>query len=97
MTANEKFWFPAKRYGWGWGLPSSWQGREVFVTYFVVFIGVNEGGASPDDGQQLPVPAIRCTYMAYHDGAMLLSGGLLFPSKISSHLCTAVLSGSPAI
>lgn len=23
------YWFPAKRYGWGWGLPSSWQGWVV--------------------------------------------------------------------
>jgi len=28
-----KYWFPAKRYGWGWGLPSTWQGWVVFVTY----------------------------------------------------------------
>ncbi|MDC6178149.1 hypothetical protein C2I33_02465 [Ralstonia solanacearum] len=27
-------WFPAKRYGWGWGLPTCWQGWAVFATYF---------------------------------------------------------------
>ena len=21
-----RYWFPAKRYGWGWGPPSTWQG-----------------------------------------------------------------------
>ncbi|WP_419531981.1 hypothetical protein [Haloferula sp.] len=31
-----KYWFPAKRYGWGWGLPSAWQGWVVML----VFIGV---------------------------------------------------------
>jgi hypothetical protein len=35
MTSNEKqYWFPAKRYGWGWGFPTMWQGWAVFITYF---------------------------------------------------------------
>jgi uncharacterized membrane protein HdeD (DUF308 family) len=29
----QKYWFPAKRYGWGWGLPSSWQGWVVFAAF----------------------------------------------------------------
>ena len=28
-----KYWFPAKRYGWGWGLPTCWQGALVLVVY----------------------------------------------------------------
>ncbi|MBV9863296.1 MAG: hypothetical protein JO267_14245 [Alphaproteobacteria bacterium] len=28
-----KYWFPAKRYGWGWGLPVAWQGWLVLVAY----------------------------------------------------------------
>lgn len=28
------FWFPAKRYGWGWGLPVRWQGWVIFLLYF---------------------------------------------------------------
>ncbi len=27
------YWFPAKRYGWGWGLPVTWQGWAVLVAY----------------------------------------------------------------
>jgi len=27
------YWFPAKRYGWGWGLPSSWQGWVVLAAF----------------------------------------------------------------
>lgn len=27
------FWFPVKRYGWGWGLPVRWQGWLVFAAY----------------------------------------------------------------
>ena len=30
------YWFPAKRYGWGWGLPNSWQGWAVFATFIVL-------------------------------------------------------------
>lgn len=28
------FWFPAKSYGWGWGLPVTWQGWLVVLVYF---------------------------------------------------------------
>ncbi|HLH10946.1 MAG TPA: hypothetical protein VKV77_03580 [Methylovirgula sp.] len=34
-----KYWFPAKRYGWGWGLPNTWQGwvtLAVFVSLVVL-------------------------------------------------------------
>jgi hypothetical protein len=35
------FWFPAKRYGWGWGLPVRWQGWLVFIAYFgLLFAGL---------------------------------------------------------
>jgi hypothetical protein len=34
-----KYWFTAKRYGWGWGLPSAWQGWAVLVTYLVLVLG----------------------------------------------------------
>ena len=32
-------WFPAKRYGWGWGVPRRWQGVAVFGVYFATLIG----------------------------------------------------------
>jgi hypothetical protein len=32
-------WFPAKRYGWGWGLPSAWQGWVVLISYFALVFG----------------------------------------------------------
>jgi hypothetical protein len=28
-----RYWFPAKRYGWGWSLPSCWQGWVVLLVY----------------------------------------------------------------
>jgi hypothetical protein len=36
MPAKAPYWFRAKRYGWGWGLPSSWQGWLVFAYYFAL-------------------------------------------------------------
>ena len=33
----EKYWFPAKRYGWGWGIPACWQGWLVFGVYLALF------------------------------------------------------------
>ena len=35
---DQRYWFRAKRYGWGWGLPITWQGWAVFVAWFAVFI-----------------------------------------------------------
>ncbi len=33
-------WFPAKSYGWGWGLPRTWQGWVVMIVWFaVVMVG----------------------------------------------------------
>jgi hypothetical protein len=38
MSANEqKYWFRAKRYGWGWGPPIRWQGWAVFIAWLIVF------------------------------------------------------------
>lgn len=31
--ATPAYWFAAKTYGWGWGLPLTWQGWMVFVAY----------------------------------------------------------------
>lgn len=42
-TVNAEIWFPAKRYGWGWGLPVVWQGWAVLLTYFLLlFVGIHE-------------------------------------------------------
>jgi hypothetical protein len=31
-----EYWFPAKRYGWGWGPPRTWHGRLVVVAFVVL-------------------------------------------------------------
>jgi lipoprotein signal peptidase len=38
MQSERKYWFRAKRYGWGWGLPSSWQGWVVLAVFVVSLI-----------------------------------------------------------
>ena len=35
MDSSKDYWFPAKRYGWGWGLPQRWQGWAVLAVYFI--------------------------------------------------------------
>jgi hypothetical protein len=38
-TSTPRYWFPAKRYGWGWGFPSSWQGWIVLFIYVTLVLG----------------------------------------------------------
>lgn len=33
MSNSDKYWFPAKAYGWGWGFPNNWQGWFVLTAY----------------------------------------------------------------
>jgi hypothetical protein len=39
MQDERKYWFPAKRYGWGWGFPTSWQGLLVLGAYIALLAG----------------------------------------------------------
>ncbi len=42
MTDEPKrYWFPAKRYGWGWGPPSTWQGWVVLLMWMAITIAVS--------------------------------------------------------
>jgi hypothetical protein len=39
MQNNQKqIWFPAKKYGWGWGPPCTWQGWIVFAVWLVLLV-----------------------------------------------------------
>lgn len=40
MQRPNPYWFPAKRYGWGWGLPATWQGWVVLAIYVAVIAAV---------------------------------------------------------
>jgi hypothetical protein len=38
MPQDQNYWFPAKRYGWGWGIPLTWQGWAVMAAFLVLVI-----------------------------------------------------------
>ena len=35
-TNNPRYWFRAKRYGLGWGLPPAWQGWVFFLLWMLI-------------------------------------------------------------
>lgn len=36
MSDQPRYWFPAKRYGWGWGTPTTWQGWVVMLFFLAL-------------------------------------------------------------
>lgn len=38
MSEAKQFWFPAKRYGWGWGPPVTWQGWLVVAGFLALAV-----------------------------------------------------------
>jgi hypothetical protein len=38
MAALKNYWFKPKRYGWGWGLPATWQGWVSFGIFIAVWL-----------------------------------------------------------
>jgi hypothetical protein len=45
VKSDRQYWFPAKRYGWGWGPPANWQGWTVLILWiFALFAGIMELG-----------------------------------------------------
>jgi hypothetical protein len=62
---NKRFWFHARRYGWGWGLPATWEGWVVMALYV---------GGMVAGGHWL-VPARQ--HLAFMAWATLLSAALV--------------------
>ena len=59
MNDKPAFWFPVKRYGWGWGLPVRWQGWVVFALYAALtYAGVYYFKAQRDAASLLAYLAI---------------------------------------
>ena len=50
MSDEKTYWFPAKRYGWGWGLPTVWQGWVVMAV-FALLVLVGAVCLLPSQGQ----------------------------------------------
>jgi lipoprotein signal peptidase len=40
-SPDTRYWFPAKTYGWGWGLPTRWQGWVVLCAFIVAVVVVS--------------------------------------------------------
>jgi hypothetical protein len=38
MSAKNHYWFRAKRFGLGWGLPCSWQGWVFFLIWLAMLV-----------------------------------------------------------
>jgi uncharacterized membrane protein YhaH (DUF805 family) len=51
VASGKSYWFRRKRYGWGWGLPTTWQGWVVFLLWFAVLL---EGTYSLRHRHELP-------------------------------------------
>jgi hypothetical protein len=60
---EKKFWFPAKKYGWGWGPPVCWQGWIIMLGYF----GMVGAGAF------LLLPKIHTTLFFCYVGALTIA------------------------
>ena len=33
---NPRYWFPAKRCGWGWGIPATWEGWMTLIAFITL-------------------------------------------------------------
>jgi len=69
MPTERPYWFPAKRYGWGWGLPTVWQGWFVLGA-FACLILAGAVALLPEYG-----PAV---FVAYSVFLCLLLVGICF-------------------
>jgi len=38
LRSETRYWFTAKRYGWGWGFPIAWQGWLVFAAFVLLLV-----------------------------------------------------------
>jgi hypothetical protein len=57
MNSNKKIWFPAKKYGWGWGPPCSWEGWVVLFIYIILAL---VGGLLLGNRPGLFIPYMIC-------------------------------------
>jgi hypothetical protein len=67
VQPDPQYWFPAKRYGWGWGLPIKWQGWAILVA----FIGLIAAGAF-----LFPPRKVLAAYLAYVAVLCIALGGV---------------------
>ena len=64
MQPQRKYWFPAKRYGWGWGIPGTWQGWLVLGAFAALMIaGSFLFPPGSDPGRYLVYVAVLCALL----------------------------------
>ena len=66
MSPESAYWFRAKRYGWGWGLPLRWQGWAVLVAFFALLAAGNIWLFSPQHS-----PFVFLIYVAVLSAALI--------------------------
>jgi hypothetical protein len=52
---SRRYWFRVKRYGWGWGLPLTWQGWAVLAAFIALILA---------DGWVFPPSKALAAYIA---------------------------------
>lgn len=58
-NGDKTYWFKAKKYGWGWGLPMTWQGWISFGVFFAVWmLALRELTFVPQDSEIIPTKNI---------------------------------------
>jgi hypothetical protein len=75
VQADPRYWFAAKRYGWGWGRPIAWQGWLVFAAFILLLAaGAVLFTSSRKPGEFLAYIAVLCAALfgvCYLKGAPL--------------------------
>jgi len=72
--AKKTIWFPAKRYGWGWGPPIAWQGWLVLGFYFLL---VTMAAVILLPSKQASETDTRVDLMYFFGAVIVLSIGLI--------------------
>ncbi len=54
MSKKKKYWFGTKNYGYGWGLPTRWEGWASFLLFAIILVGAMSILALPYLESQIP-------------------------------------------
>ena len=82
--SGKSIWFPAKRYGWGWGLPLTWQGWMVVVLYFVL-LGAGTFVFDPDERPVLYVVYTGILKVTQNEDALAVVMGHEIAHALANH------------
>lgn len=61
LQTERPYWFPAKKHGWGWGVPNAWQGWVVLAIFFaLLFAGLFPFPPHTKSGAYVTYVALLC-------------------------------------